>query len=77
MVVPLNPRDSWFGSSMVEHAAVNRVTDDRYLPEPYCFESLKVRQNNIFCVYSRTSIQHGSSITIKIFWDSSYGYILG
>jgi hypothetical protein len=36
-----------------------------------------VRQNNIFCVYSRTSIQHGSSITIKIFWDSSYGYILG
>ena len=34
MVVPLDPRDSWFGSSMVEHVAVNRVTDDRYLPEP-------------------------------------------
>jgi hypothetical protein len=36
-----------------------------------------VRQNNIFPVYLRSSIQHGSSITIKIFWDSSYGYILG
>ena len=24
----------WLGSSMVEHVAVNRVTEDRYFPEP-------------------------------------------